>query len=191
MENGLRKKFLWIRNQPRRAAIYPDPNLLLLQVYFPLRGLISTRSHPDIKSSICSLIGSQMILPPHFSLWIRVVLKSPAMMLVGISIVSLIFLIVSQHYSFSFILTRIYTFMIDAFMLVLLHLKTYNIEWIVCMLTSSSTSLGSHSVRIPPEAPFEETTMPSPFLRFYFVLELLLLPPTWFLGEKLLRVSLF
>jgi len=60
------RKVAWMRNLSRRAAIWPGPNLLFVQVYFPLDGLISSKSHSRMMSSTHSLAGSLTGDPPFF-----------------------------------------------------------------------------------------------------------------------------
>ena len=68
------RKEEWTRKRSSRAATWPGPILLFVQVNLPLTGLISIRSHPEMKSSTHSLEGSLTGLPPFFSLAARVTL---------------------------------------------------------------------------------------------------------------------
>ena len=72
------RKEEWTRKRSSRAATWPGPILLFVQVNLPLTGLMSIRSHPEMMSSTHSLEGSLTGLPPFFSLASRVTFRSPA-----------------------------------------------------------------------------------------------------------------
>ena len=73
----MERKEEWTRNLSSRAATWPGPTLLFVQVNLPLAGFMSMRSHPWMISSTHSLDGSLIGVPPFFSFVARVTFKSP------------------------------------------------------------------------------------------------------------------
>ena len=72
------RKEEWTKKRSSRAATWPGPTLLLVQVKIPLLGLMSIRSQSEMKSSTHSLDGSLTGLPPFFSQAASVTFRSPA-----------------------------------------------------------------------------------------------------------------
>jgi hypothetical protein len=65
----------WIRNLSRHVAMCPRPILLFVQVYFPLAGLIYSKSESMMISSTHSLARSQTGEPPFFSEEVSLMLR--------------------------------------------------------------------------------------------------------------------
>lgn len=77
------KRSLWRRNRSSLGPIWPRLNLWLIQVNLPLRGLASTRSPSEIRSSMFSWYRCLAILPLLFSLLDITTLKTPAITVFG------------------------------------------------------------------------------------------------------------
>jgi len=65
--SSCRRRLLWTKNLSSLDTMCPWPDLLLVQVYLPLIGLMSNKSQSLIRYSIFSLKGSEAMLPPF--LW--------------------------------------------------------------------------------------------------------------------------
>lgn len=151
--NPSRRKDLWSKNLSNLVAMWPWPILLLVQVYLPEIGLMSSGSQSCIRSSAHSLVGSWTLLPPVLSADKRVRLSSPAMMVFSRLTISAWVLMESQQAFFS--TTFIGMYMLKTLM-ISFESKCYNFknnQWVLRVSEMTENLLAFQRVPNPPKAP--------------------------------------
>ena len=138
--------------------MWPRPKFLLVQVYLPLEGFISSRYQSWMMSSTHSRAGSLTIRPPLFSSSHRVMLWSPASMTVSRISSFGRARMESQQLFFSPAFSRTYTLSRLKFSFESWCWNFMSIQWVFCLSNICLTLASFQRIPRPPEAPLSDTS---------------------------------